>query len=103
MQKLVVQILESKGSYYYYTQVNEENYVTLIKKCPEICLASFGQFETDVRVFVLETMLAQKESLPLELRNQAILLGMGDTSKKVSAIANAEFLLQKEKEVYGQV
>lgn len=103
LPKLVVQILESKGSYYYYTQVNEENYGTLIKKCPEICLASFGQFDTEVRMFVLETMLAQKDSLPLDLRNQAILLGMGDTSKKVSAIANAEFLLQKDKELYVHV
>lgn len=103
IQTLFYQILSIKETHYYYTDVNEEVYRSLVVANPEMSLAQFDKLETELRVFVTQTLLAAKETLSEELRNQAILLGLADSSKKVSGLAGAAFLQAKDKELYLHV
>ncbi|MFS0553931.1 DUF4132 domain-containing protein [Brevibacillus sp. 179-C9.3 HS] len=103
IQALFYRILTLKEMHYYYTEVNEEVYRSLVVSNPAMSLAQFDKLETDIRVFVLQTLLAAKDTLTVELRNEAILLGLSDSSKKVSGIAGAAFLQAKDKELYLHV
>ncbi|MGF9818017.1 DUF4132 domain-containing protein [Brevibacillus agri] len=103
VKQLVCQLLAIKKSYYYYAEVKTEHYQALVRAYPKLCLEAWENLDTDIRVFVLETILDGKEPLAREVRNRAIRFGLSDSSKKVTGIANAALLLAKDGELCVEV
>ncbi|MED2257249.1 DUF4132 domain-containing protein [Brevibacillus parabrevis] len=103
IKQLVHQILAIKNSLYYHVEVKAEHYQSLVRAYPQICLDAFDKFDTEVRLFVLETLLDANQPVSREVRNQAIRLGLSDSSKKVTGLANAALLHAKDEELCVEV
>lgn len=103
MNAFLYLILSIKDSHYYYTEVKEEIYRSLILSYPTFSMAQFEKLETDIRVFVLQTILSGNEAIPAQLQKEAIITGLGDSSKKVNGIASMQFIQTKDQDFYLHV
>lgn len=88
---------------YYWSKFTDDHYKKIIMSNKESVLSIYGKLPVEERILVLETLFEQKNQLESTLLYQVLRLGLHDTAKKANAIAIAEFMETKDKELYIHV
>lgn len=100
--QFLFQLLNMKGSSYYFSPP-EQTYKAVIADNLGKSLAHYAQLGADARLSIMETVVEQKKLGHTEHFEQAIVLGLQDSSKKVSGLALAAFTGAQDKELFVRV
>ncbi|TPG69316.1 DUF4132 domain-containing protein [Brevibacillus laterosporus] len=103
INRFLLHILNYKGSVDYYSELSEDSYQKIVLGNIEKSLQLYGQLGSDARTSILEIIFEKKNELKQDYYYQAIQLGLQDTSKKASSIAQAEFTNVKNKDLYLRI
>ncbi|ATO48365.1 DUF4132 domain-containing protein [Brevibacillus laterosporus] len=103
IDRFLLHILNYKGSVDYYSELSEDSYQKIVLGNIEKSLQLYSQLGAEARMSILENIFAKKNELNQEYYYQAIQLGLQDTSKKASSIAQAEFMNIKNKDLYIRI
>ncbi len=83
---------------YYYVSIPEPEYRALIRAHVDQVLKQYNKLLADGRTLVIDTLL--NEPLDTNRLAQVLSLGMGDSSKRISSLARAEFARLANAELY---
>lgn len=103
IDRFLLHILNYKGSVDYYSELSEDSYQKIVLGNIEKGLQLYGQLGSEARTSILEIIFEKKNELKQDYYYQAIQLGLQDTSKKASSIAQAEFTNVKNKDLYLRI
>ncbi|QOS99314.1 DUF4132 domain-containing protein [Brevibacterium sp. JNUCC-42] len=103
INRFLLHILNYKGSVDYYSELSEDSYQKIVLGNIEKSLQLYGQLGSEARTSILEIIFEKKNELEQDYYYQAIQLGLQDTSKKASSIAQAEFTNVKNKDLYLRI
>ncbi|MED0669724.1 DUF4132 domain-containing protein [Aneurinibacillus aneurinilyticus] len=97
-EQFLFNIFDFRSSYW--NKFTNDDYKKIIMSNKESILCIYGKLPVEERILVLETLFEQKKQLEPSFLYQVLQLGLHDTSKKASAIAVAEFIETRDKELY---
>lgn len=100
--QFLFQLLNMKSSAYYFSPP-EQMYHAIIASNMEKSLQFYGELGAEARLSIMETTLEQKKLGHDSFFEQAIQLGLSDSSKKVSGLAIAAFTKAQDKELFLRV
>ncbi|MDF9412556.1 DUF4132 domain-containing protein [Brevibacillus laterosporus] len=103
IDRFLLHILNYKGSVDYYSELSEDSYQRIVLGNIEKSLQLYSQLGAEARTSILENIFEKKNELSQDYYYQAIQLGLQDTSKKASSIAQAEFTNIKNKDLYIRI
>ncbi|GIO02612.1 hypothetical protein J5TS2_32800 [Brevibacillus halotolerans] len=103
IDRFLLHILNYKGSIDYYSELSEDSYQRIVLGNIEKSLQLYSQLGAEARTSILENIFEKKNGLSQDYYYQAIQLGLQDTSKKASSIAQADFTNIKNKDLYIRI